>query len=1116
MPRRLLITLPATLAALAVGLAPVPTATAQGVSDTLDVDVSIVEVQLPSVGGRTACGAFIVGEHKAPNPVGAYRYYEQTEDGWRVIGFGKYFTDYPEITAQTGVPGRDDPWPDNGVRRLFHKRGSIVTYAGSDPCDAPWPYTDSSGPTDSVSRLLPTGRVIAVYSSLGPVAAFSWEQTDGLTVRFDASDSWAPTPDGQKGPVSSYRWDWEFPRGVIDIAANPVIEHTFPEPGYYEVSLVVYDAAGKEGSVRKYVTVADRRLSARSVPVEPGARYGIGDTLVVETTVENVGIKEVYDVAVPQTVVAKADLSELPPGVRRSSRALMVSVGTRDPVEQAVLGVGEAIIVRDSFRVEALDEYEAPDDPDPFVLESRAFANAPYDITASTGGETPIDVVDIQRPCDDGACETWTLGPSELTVTVTAFTADGANPGSVRSGVTFFPGTGAGAAFGDPLNPEAGCVSGCLKLDVEVRDDDGPVEGAVVILNLPEAPPAETATQKPLGHWLVSRDGEADNGSFITLTANEQGLAEAFYYTPGVTEPHALTFVAEVEKEGVRGRGERSITVEPQEIGPIQWTADEFTTTYLRTLGLAYQTAAGAAQGSPGELCEGSAGWVRANWGPFIRDEQIDQASPVRRNTTMWLSTVAVNGFCGWLVEKVEAAIRGAGPGGISPINVNETMKAVLRGNLATAFNQYASQFGDAGDLKKFAQTHLFLYTVGELGYANRLLGFALPLPEPDPVFVSFQGDFHDAAIDHVVEAFTSTVAASEAGTRMDVEVTFHEMTARNVEQGTLGVTGDPLLGSTMTFTPSSGEAMTFQDRSRIQYQPSVFLDPDPGTAGWLQEAVATVGGSLPAGAGEFVLFNVDQLSQAIAGAFVQITGGGQSEVNQITGTGGGSGRRSGDGVDVALAAPTLFAYPEGAEVRVLMWGEPGPPAPPTPVYAVGESDVATLTWLAGPSPALRFDVEVATDSLFTDVVVSEAVSDVLSLDVDVSVFSREAAAFWRVRSVNLAGPGSWSGWLPLLAAPPVSAEDDAPGSDLATAVGLPFPNPTPSGATVPVTLAEAGHVRVAVYDVLGREVAVARDGVAPAGRLAVPIGGGLAPGAYVVRVTAPGVTEARRLTVSR
>lgn len=82
-----------------------------------------------------------------------------------------------------------------------------------------------------------------------------------------------------------------------------------------------------------------------------------------------------------------------------------------------------------------------------------------------------------------------------------------------------------------------------------------------------------------------------------------------------------------------------------------------------------------------------------------------------------------------------------------------------------------------------------------------------------------------------------------------------------------------------------------------------------------------------------------------------------------------------------------------------------------------------------------------------------------------------------------------------------------------ALAMGQPFPNPTRGGITVPFEVPVAGAVRLAVVDVLGREVAVLADGEhepgAYVGRLPA---GGLAAGSYIVRLTGTGSDGGHRV----
>ena len=78
-------------------------------------------------------------------------------------------------------------------------------------------------------------------------------------------------------------------------------------------------------------------------------------------------------------------------------------------------------------------------------------------------------------------------------------------------------------------------------------------------------------------------------------------------------------------------------------------------------------------------------------------------------------------------------------------------------------------------------------------------------------------------------------------------------------------------------------------------------------------------------------------------------------------------------------------------------------------------------------------------------------------------------------------------------------------------------PNPTSGTATIRFALGTAGDVRLAVYDLLGREVARLVDDTRGAGTYTVPFNGADLPaGLYVYRLTAEGRTATRTLTLAR
>jgi hypothetical protein len=91
----------------------------------------------------------------------------------------------------------------------------------------------------------------------------------------------------------------------------------------------------------------------------------------------------------------------------------------------------------------------------------------------------------------------------------------------------------------------------------------------------------------------------------------------------------------------------------------------------------------------------------------------------------------------------------------------------------------------------------------------------------------------------------------------------------------------------------------------------------------------------------------------------------------------------------------------------------------------------------------------------------------------------------------------------------------EAPVAELALAA--PAPNPTSGSAQVAFAVPEAGHVRLAAYDVRGRRVAVLEDRELAAGRHEATLdGSALAAGVYVIRLEAGGEVVTRRAAVVR
>ena len=90
-------------------------------------------------------------------------------------------------------------------------------------------------------------------------------------------------------------------------------------------------------------------------------------------------------------------------------------------------------------------------------------------------------------------------------------------------------------------------------------------------------------------------------------------------------------------------------------------------------------------------------------------------------------------------------------------------------------------------------------------------------------------------------------------------------------------------------------------------------------------------------------------------------------------------------------------------------------------------------------------------------------------------------------------------------------------GMSTAYHLTAPYPNPFNPETVIPYAVPEASHVRIAVYDVLGREVAVLVDGTVPAGRYEVVFSAGQLPtGMYLVRMEAGTEVLPRRVTLMK
>ena len=174
------------------------------------------------------------------------------------------------------------------------------------------------------------------------------------------------------------------------------------------------------------------------------------------------------------------------------------------------------------------------------------------------------------------------------------------------------------------------------------------------------------------------------------------------------------------------------------------------------------------------------------------------------------------------------------------------------------------------------------------------------------------------------------------------------------------------------------------------------------------------------------------------------------------------------------------------AQVQSVLSLPEGGPAVVSVAFTANEAGTHTLTWGG-----------TALDAVLTDAVTGASVP----MDAVTSyTFDTEPVGWTERFSVAFA-----------------STVDGAAAPPAGPFVGLPTPNPSAGAVRLDIRLDAAATATVSVIDVLGRRVgSVSVELAAGVSQpVAVPTAG-LAPGAYVLLVDAPGLRESRRLTVVR
>ncbi|MDL1893885.1 T9SS type A sorting domain-containing protein [Sphingobacteriales bacterium CHB3] len=191
-------------------------------------------------------------------------------------------------------------------------------------------------------------------------------------------------------------------------------------------------------------------------------------------------------------------------------------------------------------------------------------------------------------------------------------------------------------------------------------------------------------------------------------------------------------------------------------------------------------------------------------------------------------------------------------------------------------------------------------------------------------------------------------------------------------------------------------------------------------------------------------------------------------------------------------------------------------------VFGVGTGSTVLFSWLPSFDPDLdtiRYSVQLDTVATFDSPALRSVVAGTdISLSYQLPRVSR--SYYWRVRATD--GEEAvfsndvrrFSVTIPVVLQEPGKHEDE---QEEAAVLEQNFPNPFNPTTNIVYTIPKGGYVRLAVFNLLGQEVARIFEGVESAGTYEVTFNKEELPtGIYFYRIQAPGFAETRKMIIAK
>lgn len=197
---------------------------------------------------------------------------------------------------------------------------------------------------------------------------------------------------------------------------------------------------------------------------------------------------------------------------------------------------------------------------------------------------------------------------------------------------------------------------------------------------------------------------------------------------------------------------------------------------------------------------------------------------------------------------------------------------------------------------------------------------------------------------------------------------------------------------------------------------------------------------------------------------------------------------------------------------------------PDDTTFVFSNSPAVTFSWTPSLDPDLdtvRYRVQVDTVTTFNSPALRDSAAGInRSLRMTLPRVNR--SYFWRVIAsdgqVNVPSAEVWRLHITIITS--VSdgkAKEKTSGEEPQAALEQNFPNPFNPTTTIQYTIPKGGYVRLAVFNLLGQEVAKIFEGVQSAGTYEVTFNNQELPtGIYFYRIQAPGFVETRKMIITK